>query len=369
MSVGKSADVDMDLVVGTVENPVNREPPITDLVSRPIPHIDATRHRVRVDGCVNHILDLSISQLQNDFPQHEVICALQCAGNRRHTMRTKLKEVAGVDWGDGAVMNCRWRGPRLRDVLNRAGVALPDPKTAHIAFACFATPCQDDDWYGASIELERGMSVDGEVILALEMNGQPLPIPNGFPVRIIAPGIAGARSVKWLDRITVQQHESRNYYQQHDYKILPSEAVDWEVAERYWHTVPSVQDMPINSVIAIPSSGDVIQVSPDDKTFEVKGYALPQGDQGPVSKVEVSLDDGRHWTNAKITHGGFDQGYGKWCSALWRVRVPVPDGWAGRVVSRATDVGGNIQPEESKWNLRGVNYNGFGEVVDLKVVV
>ncbi len=85
-------------------------------------------------------------------------------------MRTKLKEVAGVDWADGAVMNCRWRGPRLRDVLNWAGIAVPDPSTAHVAFACFATPCQDDDWYGGSIELGRGMSEEGEVILALEVS-------------------------------------------------------------------------------------------------------------------------------------------------------------------------------------------------------
>lgn len=114
-------------------------------------------------------LELSREQLQNDYVQHDVACALQCAGNRRHTMRTLLKEVDGLDWGDGAVMNCRWRGPRLRDVLNQAGLNVEDRNKAHVAFACSATQCQDDDWYGASIPLDRGMSDNGEVILALEV--------------------------------------------------------------------------------------------------------------------------------------------------------------------------------------------------------
>ena len=87
-------------------------------------------------------------------------------------MRTKLKEVKGIDWFDGAVMNCRWRGPRLRDVLLKSGVKIPRDKwsSAHVAFACFQTPCQDDEWYGASIELERAMREDADVILALEVS-------------------------------------------------------------------------------------------------------------------------------------------------------------------------------------------------------
>ncbi len=127
--------------------------------------------------------------------------------------------------------------------------------------------------------------------------------------------------------------------------------------------------MPVNSIIAVPQSGDVLRPSSVDGTIEIKGYALPQGDQGPVAKVEVSTDDGRNWIQAEITHGGPGQGYGKWCWALWRARVCVKEGFGGRVVSRATDAGGNIQPEESAWNLRGVNYHGYGEVVNLKVVV
>jgi len=140
-----------------------------DQCHSPIPHLDGNRHVVRVDGAVSKTIDLTIAQLKNEFKQHEVICALQCAGNRRHTMRTLLKEVDGIDWGDGAVMNCQWRGPRLRDVLERAGVKVPPKTKAHVAFACFQTQCQEDSWYGGSIELDRAMKESGDVILALEV--------------------------------------------------------------------------------------------------------------------------------------------------------------------------------------------------------
>lgn len=135
----------------------------------PIPHVNADSHVLRVDGAVTKVLELTIAQLQHDFQQLEITCALQCAGLRRHTMRTFLKEVDGIDWGDGAVMNCIWKGPRLRDVLLRAGVNMSGSGKAHVAFASFQVKCQEAEWYGGSIELDRAMREDGDVILALEV--------------------------------------------------------------------------------------------------------------------------------------------------------------------------------------------------------
>lgn len=319
---------------------------------------------MKVNGHVHRALELSIEQLRSRYPQQEIISVLQCAGNRRHTMRTLLKEVNGIDWGDGAVMNCKWRGPRLKDVLDDAGINVQNPKGAHVAFACHKTRVQNSDWYGVSIELERALRDSADVLIALEvflprqthfesaygsqMNGKPLPINHGFPVRMIVPGVSGCRSVKWLDEITVQSEESRNPYQRYDYKRLPPEATDKESAKQYWDTTPALQDMPINSSIAEPQNGDTIWLPPSGK-IEIKGYALPQADEGPVVKVECSIDGGQTWEAAEILSGSGLEA--KWSWALWKATVRLQKGKNRRILSRATDKGGNVQNGEPvRWN-------------------
>ncbi|KAK6004645.1 hypothetical protein QM012_008507 [Aureobasidium pullulans] len=357
-------------------DPLNREPPATELVSSflttkdaydrnhgDIPEIDAFKHHVRVDGAVQNILDLSMSDLKA-MPQHTVVSALQCAGIRRHTMRTAIKEVQGIDWFDGAVMNCKWRGPRLKDILEKAQIILSEEEKGHVAFASHAQTCQEDEWYGASIDLERALEEDKDVILALEMNGEQLTKEHGFPVRVIVPGIAGARSVKWLDRITVQTVESSNYYQQHDYKILPPKAVDSESAEKFWDTTPALQTMPINSAIAVPEPGSKVERSAEGMVT-VKGFALPSGDGGAVVKVEVSGDEGKTWVEADIEH---DADESRWSWRLWKASVKMQAGKGLSIFSKATDAAGETQPQRSQWNLRGVAYNGYGETTDLEIV-
>ncbi|KAL9110118.1 MAG: hypothetical protein Q9227_005312 [Pyrenula ochraceoflavens] len=284
-------------------------------------------------------------------------------------MRTLVKEVQGIDWFDGAVMNCSWSGPLLRDVLRSSGLETEgDPASMsrgkerrHVCFSCHAVPCQEDSWYGASIPLSQALCEDAEVILALKMNGEPLPVRNGAPVRVIVPGVIGARCVKWLDGIEVRQEESENHYQRRDYKILPPEAVDAESAKEFWDSTPAMMELPLNSVVAFPSEGAVVRRNSSGKV-DVKGYATPQGESGPVVKVEVSGDGGRSWTEAEILEEGETQGKrSKWAWVLWRAELSLGPGEGRRIISKATDKGGNQQQERSQWNLRGVGYNGYGE--------
>lgn len=196
------------------------------------------------------------------------------------------------------------------------------------------------------------------------MNGKPLNANHGYPVRAIAPGIAGCRWVKWLQKITVQEKESDNFYQQYDYKILPPQAINAEAAKQYWHITPGLQDMPVNSIVARPQNEEMITLPPDGK-FEVKGYALPYGDQGPVTKVEVSTDDGETWIDAKISEES--KRGGKWSWVLWAASVKLSRGEKKRIFSRAIDAGGNTQDPTPSWTFRGVGYNGYGESRNLTI--
>lgn len=331
-------------------------------------------------------------------------------------MRTRVKEVQGIDWRDAAVMNCAWRGPRLRDVLLAAGVEDLDPlrdsdkEDSHVGFECHAVNVQDDSWYGASVPLRYAMSKAADIILALEvyhpnhvqryrkrqtdtplMNSTPLTPEHGYPIRVIIPGIAGARSVKWLDSITIQEQESQNYYMQHDYKVLPPEAVDSDTAEQYWDRVPPLMEMPVNSVIARPADGDLVEVN-EEGILEITGYALPQGGHGPVTRVEVSIDGGKQWKDAELLPSTeSDEAHGKWAWMLWHISVsasqlqtlaPSFDEKTAscskqqeklltlNILSRATDAGGHTQAAgDEQWNLRGVAYNGYGEARGVEVVL
>lgn len=382
---------------GTIDEPINREMPMTELTASwltlennydrnhgPIQHLDASTHHVKVTGLVHRPLDLSIADLEA-MPQHKVACSLLCAGNRRHSMRTRIKEVQGIDWFDGAVMNCLWEGPRLVDVLHQAGIKYSDSNTRdtkttdkddqtttqqpqHVHFSCHATPVQNDEYYGGSIPLSRALDPSMDIILALRMNHAPLPARHGHPVRALIPGVLGARSIKWLDQITISRHESPNFYQRHDYKILPAAATDPAAAEPYWPTVPAMLDTPINSCIAHPQPDTTVHRDPTSHKLHVSGYAVPHGADGPTTHVSVSGDTGRSWTDAVLDPGPSEH-RSKWTWTLWRVAIDIPPGANKVIWSRATDRGGNTQTEErSAWNLRGVGYNGFEAVWGLTVV-
>jgi sulfite oxidase len=185
-----------------------------------------------------------------------------------------------------------------------------------------------------------------EVIIALSMNGAPLPPEHGFPARTIVPGFIGARSVKWLTAIRVQEHESENYFQKKAYKVFPPDVRPENVN---WDQAPALLEVPVNAVIgSVEPAGSA--------SLLVRGYAL--SGVGPIVKVEVSSDGGSNWKDAVI-----EPGEGAWSWRLWEARVP-----AGRsgldIVARATDSTGATQPANVAplWNFKGYMNNAWHRV-------
>jgi len=181
---------------------------------------------------------------------------------------------------------------------------------------------------------------------------------------VVVPGIVGARWVKWLDRITVQDAESPNFYQQRDYKILPSDVTDHPSAEKKMQNIPPMYDTPINSTVAVPADGDTVALPPSG-IVEIKGYSIPQGADGPIVRVEVSGDGGSTWADAVLSDASHEM---KWCWVLWKAQLKMAPGTGREILSRATDSRGNTQQEHSQWNLRGMGYSGYGRSGDLTIV-
>ncbi|XP_044305418.1 sulfite oxidase, mitochondrial isoform X1 [Varanus komodoensis] len=310
----------------------------------PVPVVDPKTYRLQIHGPCGQVLSLSLQDLKKKYPKHEVTATLQCAGNRRSEMNA-IKNTNRLGWGIGAISNACWGGALLRDVLMDAGYTPGDE--GHVCFEGLDKD-QSGTAYGASIPFKKAMSPDGDVLLAYEMNGEELPRDHGFPLRVIVPGIVGARNVKWVSSITVGPEESKSHWQRKDYKGF-SPSVTWETVD--FSKAPAIQELPVQSAITEPGPGT--PVTPGELT--VKGYAWSGGGQR-VLRVDVSLDGGKSWGVARLT--GEDQLPGRaWAWTLWELEASVPAGTRElNIVCKATDTSYNQQPDTVKpiWNLLGV---------------
>lgn len=226
--------------------------------------------------------------------------------------------------------------------------------------------------YAASIPLYKAMDPRGDVILAYEMNGEPLTRDHGYPLRVVVPGVVGARHVKWLGRVRVADEEHLSHWQRGDYKGF-SPSTDWDTVDFSKST--SMQNMPVTSAICNMETGDTIEAmkTADGSRLEVQGYAW-SGGGNKILRVDVTADGGRTWHVAELQHGAAETGQQptgrNWAWALWRAQVPLQetDAKTGtqsvEVWSKAVDANYNVQPEtfENTWNLRGVLSHAYCRV-------
>jgi DMSO/TMAO reductase YedYZ molybdopterin-dependent catalytic subunit/glyoxylase-like metal-dependent hydrolase (beta-lactamase superfamily II) len=354
-----TAGMDPRLVIWTDE-PLNAETPRELLSGRPlipnelffvrnhgpIPEVDPAAYRLTIRGLVGDPLSVSLDDLRQRFEHVTLDAVLTCAGNRRSELSAVAPIHEQVQWGPGATGNASWGGIRLRDVLQAAGL---ESGAAHVAFTGLDQCTEEGEVtpFGGSIPLTKALSP--EVLLADEMNGEPLPPAHGYPLRVIVPGYIGARSVKWLSTITVQSQPSTNYFQARTYRLYPSR-IRSETAPEHGF---SLGETPVNSVVCEPGEGAVV----DGPRVLVRGYALTGGTR-EIERVEVSLDQGATFVTARLADG--DQ-VGAW--RLWEIELELEPG-VHELAVRAWDSAAGTQPEgpEAIWNLKGYLNNSWHRI-------
>lgn len=204
------------------------------------------------------------------------------------------------------------------------------------------------------------MDPRGDVILAYEMNGKPLNRDHGYPLRVIVPGVVGARNVKWLGRIFVSENESDSHWQQKDYKGF-SPSTDWDTVN--FSTSPAIQNMPVTSAICTPQTGETVSI--ENGSVTVKGYAW-SGGGNKIVRVDVSADAGETWHVANLEEDGNGNTTGRhWAWSLWTINIPIKENVCDvEIWSKAVDSNYNVQPESFRntWNLRGVLSHAYSKV-------
>jgi DMSO/TMAO reductase YedYZ molybdopterin-dependent catalytic subunit len=305
--------------------------------------VDVAAFKVAVHGHVNNPLSLSMADLLK-MPRVDLAAVNQCSGNSRGYFRPR---VAGGQWGNGAMGNARWTGVRLRDVLDRAGI-----KSGAVAvrFNGLDQPTADTaPDFIKSLDIEHAR--DGEVMLAFEMNGEQLPLLNGFPLRLIVPGWYATYWVKMLNDIEVLDAPDKNFWMAAAYRIPDTPHASVAPDQTGFKTVP------INRMVPRSFFTNVA-----DKATVKSGAALPLrgiafgGDCG-VSAVEVSADQGKSW---KKTALGRDAG--AYSFRQWSVQLARPRSGKLTLQVRCTNTKGEVQPSEPNWNGSGFMRNVIEQV-------
>lgn len=292
------------------------------------PEMKRDTWRAQLEGRVRRALSIDLAALQA-LPAVSEEVWLECAGNSRSRWNPPGE---GNQWDDQAVSNARFTGVPLATFLDQAGV---EDDAVEVVFSGYDRDAKQTP-FQRSLPLD--VARDSSVLLAYQMNGEPIPWPNGGPVRLVVPRWAGIASVKWPERIEVVNQPFRGYYNAQRYIMVDADG----------QTVGIVREMPVKSVMAWPNEGEHVSVGAHTIFgFAWSGYA-------PIRGVEVSLDEGATWSAARLVRGEGRLAWTRW-EFDWRASAP----GTARLAIRATDEAGNQQPAKAAWNKFGYQMNAI----------
>jgi DMSO/TMAO reductase YedYZ molybdopterin-dependent catalytic subunit len=300
----------------------------------PIPVLDPVAWRLGVGGMVHRPLSLSLPGLAR-LPAETMAVTLECAGNGRELLRPP---APGVPWGLGAVGTAEWTGVRLADVLARAGIR---PGAGEVIFGGADGGAVDGSAH--PISFERSLPVrdalESGALLAYAMNGRPLPVRHGYPLRLVVPGWYAVASVKWLTDIRVVGAPFDGFFQATHY-----------VYDRGSGPREAVRQMQVRALITRPGAG---QQLPGGGVI-VRGVAWSGA--APIAGVEVSVA-GRPWRKARLVGVQAAHGWQQWEFLVGGLRPGETT-----IRARAADLAGRVQPERPEWNRLGYGVNPIHEI-------
>ena len=308
--------------------------------------VDLRSWRLKVDGHVQKPLELSMLELRA-MPATEIVAVCQCSGNSRKFFEPR---IMGGQWANGAMSNARWKGVSLKALLERTGVKA---KATEVAFNGM-----DEGPMPTSPDFIKTLSADHaqdpDVILAYEMNGRPLPMLNGFPLRAVVPGWYATYWVKAIDHVQVYSEPFDGFWMAKAYKI-PANVDASELPDKPATDKVPISRMNVRSFWINPSPEGRLAPIHVGADVPLEGFAMDGGEG--IKTVEVSSDNGQTWMAAEL---GND--LGKFSFRRWRLNWKPTN--TGDVVLkvRATNQIGETQPLEPKWNGGGYMRNVVEEV-------
>jgi DMSO/TMAO reductase YedYZ molybdopterin-dependent catalytic subunit len=312
------------------------------LIHYDIPHVDPTTWRLTVTGRVASALSLDLETLR-ELPAHEVVATMECAGNGRARLDPR---PVSQPWLLEAVGTGRWRGVRLRDVLDRAGVA---QDAVEVLFTGLDRGIEngEEQFFQRSLTLADALQPD--VLLAYELNGGPLPPQHGFPLRLLAPGWYGMANVKWLSSVTLINEPFTGYQQARGYRLRQTEDEQGEALSRIHPRALLVPP-------GVPEFMTRERTVPVGRTT-IEGRAW--SGLAPVAAVDVSTDDGATWRPAQLDAPDL----GRWAWQRWSYAWEATEAGPHVLCCRARDEAGNEQPTTQTWNVGGYANNEVQRIV------
>ncbi len=303
-----------------------------------IPALDSRTWRLRVGGEVSNPVELSLEDIRAR-PRQTVPVTLECAGNGRGRM---MPRPLSLPWLGEAVGTAEWAGASLGPILEEAGLG---DEAVEVVFYGADRGVQGDEeqTYGRSLTIEEAMRP--EVILAYEMNGQPLLPQHGFPLRLLVPGWYGMTSVKWLTSIEAVTEPFEGFQQATAY-LYQQDAED---------PGEPVTRMRVRALMLPPGIPDFYSRRRFMEPGLVEIFGRAWSGQGSVTKVEVSVDGGA-WQEATL-----EPSLGEFAWRGWRFEWDATPG-DHDLACRASDSSGGVQPLEQVWNYQGMGNNAVQRV-------